>query len=111
MIKIIKQIPNTLTLANIGIGCVAIVFTFYDQLIFSSYLIFVIAIIDFIDGFIARYLKAETSLGKQLDSLADFLNFGFLPGLIMFKLLAYAYQAELNAFTIQDYHFLSRIFC
>ena len=84
--KIKEHIPNFLTLLNLLSGCIAVVFAFED-IIISSYLVGVAAIFDFLDGFTARLLKAKSSIGKDLDSLADMVSFGVVPGVILFRLI------------------------
>lgn len=85
-----NHIPNFITLLNLLSGCIAIVFIFDDQLAIASYLIGLAAIFDFLDGFFARLLKAQSPIGKDLDSLADVISFGLVPGLILFKLIEYS---------------------
>jgi len=82
-----KHIPNTLTCLNLLCGCWGIIFIFEDKLEYGGYFILLAAVFDFLDGFSARMLKAYSEIGKQLDSLADLVSFGLLPGLIVFKLL------------------------
>ena len=77
-----------------------IIYVFYDQATIASYLIFTAAVIDFCDGFVARLLKAESRLGEQLDSLADCVTFGILPGFIFYNLLGRAYASETGAFAV-----------
>ena len=81
------NIPNFLTASNMLCGSLAIVFAFAGKVEFSPYFIFVAAILDFFDGFVARLLNQQGELGKQLDSLADIISFGLAPGVIMFVLL------------------------
>ncbi|MFN5794037.1 MAG: CDP-alcohol phosphatidyltransferase family protein, partial [Bacteroidota bacterium] len=82
--KTLKQnIANIFTLGNLFFGCAAIVQAFngkLDSLKIAGIYIFVAAIIDFLDGFVARILKVESEIGKQLDSLADVVSFGVAPG-------------------------------
>ena len=73
-------------------GCIGIVFTFQDNLVFDSYAIFLAAIFDFFDGFASRVLKSYSGIGKDLDSLADMVSFGVLPSAIMYELLLQAPQ-------------------
>lgn len=87
----IKAIPNTLTLCNLICGCLGIVFAFNQQLEWAGYLIGIAAIFDFLDGFSARLLNAKSPIGGQLDSLADMVTFGVLPGVIMFQLLSISF--------------------
>lgn len=84
---IIQQIPNLFTLANLFCGCMAIVYGFSLELEKAGYFIFAGAFFDFIDGFVARLLKVNSEIGKQLDSLADVVSFGVAPGLILFQFL------------------------
>lgn len=82
-----KHIPNILTLCNLCSGCLAVLSAFYDD--YSSALIFVLvsAVFDFMDGFAARLLKVYSHLGKELDSLADVISFGFAPAMVAVNLL------------------------
>src|ERR1035437_8494732 len=82
-----KNIPNLFTLCNLLCGCIAIVFAFEGNLVLSAYMVGTACIFDFIDGFAARILKTSSELGKQLDSLADMVSFGVVPGVMMFKML------------------------
>jgi CDP-diacylglycerol--serine O-phosphatidyltransferase len=66
---------------------VAIVFAFKGNLAWSACLVGIACVFDFIDGFSARLLKAHSEIGKQLDSLADMVSFGVVPGVMMFLLL------------------------
>jgi CDP-diacylglycerol---serine O-phosphatidyltransferase len=88
MIK--RNIPNAITCGNLLCGCLAIVCAFNGNLIWASYLVGIAAVLDFLDGFAARMLKVHSEIGKQLDSLADMVTFGVVPGVIMFHLIQYA---------------------
>ena len=82
-----KHIPNLLTCGNLFCGCIGIVATFQDNLVLAAYLTGIAGVLDFFDGFVARWLKAYSSIGKELDSLADCVTFGVLPGMILFHLI------------------------
>jgi CDP-diacylglycerol--serine O-phosphatidyltransferase len=82
-----KHIPNLLTCANLFSGCIGIDYAFGGNLKIAAYFVIVSGIFDFFDGMVARALHVKGELGKQLDSLADMVSFGFLPGVIMFHLL------------------------
>jgi CDP-diacylglycerol--serine O-phosphatidyltransferase len=88
-----KHIPNFITCLNLFTGCVATVYAFNGELETAAYLVLLAAAFDFMDGLAARVLKAYSEIGKQLDSLADMVSFGFIPGLFVFKMLPteYAY--------------------
>ena len=86
MIK--KNIPNFFTLCNLLCGCIAIVFAFENNLVWAAYMVGFSCLFDFLDGMVARMLDAHSEIGKQLDSLADMVSFGVVPGIMMFKLLS-----------------------
>ncbi len=91
MISKLKQnIPNALTLGNVLCGCLGIQQSYTGALTTASAFILLGAFFDFFDGFAARLLKVSSPLGKQLDSLADMITFGVLPGVICYQLLAKA---------------------
>jgi CDP-diacylglycerol---serine O-phosphatidyltransferase len=108
-----KQIPNIFTLLNLFLGCIAIVFalqtetisifveqdlsTHYnipEKLSIAAYLIFAAAVVDFLDGFVARLLGATSEMGKQLDSLSDVVSFGVAPSVILYQLLRISFIKE-----------------
>ena len=82
-----KHIPNFITLLNLLSGCIGVVLTARGNPEAGAWLIFIAAIFDFLDGFAARLLQVKTDIGKQLDSLADVISFGLLPGAILFTLI------------------------
>ena len=82
-----KHIPNLLTISNLICGCIALYFTFQDKLVFTAYLIGLAAVFDFMDGAAARLLNVSNPIGKELDSLADMVSFGLVPGSVVFHLL------------------------
>lgn len=84
--RVRKHVPNAITCANLFSGCVGIVFTFQDNLIFAAYCIFLAAIFDFFDGLASRVLQSFSYIGKDLDSLADMVSFGVLPSAILYEL-------------------------
>ena len=111
----IKQIPNLFTLINLFLGCIAIVFalqtesisiyvgedlsTHYnipEKLSIAACFIFAAAVIDFLDGFVARLMNATSEMGKQLDSLSDVVSFGVAPSVILYQLLRISFIKEEN---------------
>jgi CDP-diacylglycerol--serine O-phosphatidyltransferase len=90
MKKIIAQIPNTITSLNLVSGVAATIFAIDGHLVWAAIFICVAAVLDFMDGFAARLLKAYSEIGKELDSLADVVSFGVAPGAILFTLLEFA---------------------
>lgn len=83
-----KHIPNFITVLNLLCGCIAITAAFQGNLVLASWLVGVAAIFDFLDGMAARLLNVKSDIGKELDSLADMVSFGLLPGVIVFQLLS-----------------------
>jgi CDP-diacylglycerol---serine O-phosphatidyltransferase len=82
-----KHIPNTLTLLNLFCGCCTIVSILNGQYTEGAVFTGISLIADFLDGFAARQLGVSSPLGLQLDSLADMVSFGVVPGVIIFELL------------------------
>ena len=82
-----KQIPNLITVLNLLCGCLAILFVVSGDLVISSFLVIAGMFFDFFDGLVARLLHVQSKFGVQLDSLADMVSFGVVPGLMMFQLL------------------------
>ena len=114
----LSVVPNLFTLLNLLFGCLAIVcilqtglaisndetgasFVIMPEKIYlASVFIACAAVIDFLDGFVARLLKASSNIGKQLDSLADVVSFGVAPGLIVYQFLRLSYAQEENGLDI-----------
>ena len=114
-----NQIPNIFTLINLFFGCMAIVFALQtnaviiylnedynssfnipEKLTWAAICIIIAAVIDFLDGFVARLLKATSSLGKQLDSLSDVVSFGVAPAVIIYQLLRLSFAREENGLDV-----------
>ena len=113
-----KQIPNIFTLLNLFFGCLAItlilqngliatinadgeqVLMLPEKLYWASAFIGIAAVIDFLDGFVARLLKASSEMGKQLDSLADVVSFGVAPAMIVYQFLRLAYARQEDGLNI-----------
>ncbi len=82
-----KHIPNFLTLMNLLCGCLAIIAAFNIQLQMVAIYILIALIMDFLDGMVARLLHVHSEIGKQLDSLADVVSFGVVPGFVAYYLM------------------------
>ena len=115
-----KQIPNLFTLLNLFFGCIAIVFALQtesvimyvndefsgtsfnipEKLVWAGIFIMIAAVIDFLDGFVARLLKATSAIGKQLDSLSDVVSFGVAPGVILYQLLRFSFARQENGLEV-----------
>jgi len=83
-----KHIPNFLTLLNLFCGCVAVVLTANHNFLGAFWMVSLGIFFDFFDGFFARLFKVAGPLGLQLDSLADMVTSGVVPGYVMFHLLS-----------------------
>jgi len=82
-----NNLANAITLGNLFSGCIGAVHLILGDYQTTAICIILSLILDFFDGFVARALKANSNLGTQLDSLADMVSFGLIPGLAMFKML------------------------
>ena len=82
-----RNIPNIITLLNLGCGSLAIYYIFQQDWMMVCLLVGISALADFADGLVARWLNVASPIGKELDSLADMVSFGLLPGLVIFQLL------------------------
>ena len=82
-----NNLANAITLGNLFSGCIGAVHLILGDYQTTAICIILSLVLDFFDGFVARALKANSNLGTQLDSLADMVSFGFIPGLAMFKML------------------------
>lgn len=83
-----KQLPNALTLANLFCGCCALLYTFYWQPEVAALFTAGCFVFDYLDGMVARALRVSSPLGKELDSLADVVSFGVVPGAMLYRLLS-----------------------
>jgi CDP-diacylglycerol---serine O-phosphatidyltransferase len=82
-----KHIPNLITLLNLFCGCIAIVFVAENNFEMAFYFVSLGIFLDFFDGFFARLFKVASPLGLQLDSLADMVTSGVVPGYVMYSML------------------------
>ncbi len=136
---IMKQIPNIITLLNLLFGCIAVVYilqpglvplynsndltlvpdvtdlgTQYvsipQQMFMASLFIGLAAVVDFFDGFIARWMKATSPIGAQLDSLADVVSFGVAPSLIIYQFLRLSFAQQENGLSVSAIFLLPAFF-
>ena len=85
-----RNLPNAVTCLNLLCGCLALTFVFSGEphsLEHAAYFVGLAAVADFFDGLLARALRVSSAIGKDLDSLADMVSFGVVPGAMLFKLL------------------------
>lgn len=97
-----RFIPNLLTSLNLFSGCVASVMAFQGEYLWVVVWVIIAALFDFSDGFAARILKVYSPMGKELDSLADVISFGFAPSVAVFSFLSQnVYRISNNEIIIQ----------
>ena len=82
-----NNLANAFTLGNLFSGSIGVINLVDGNYKVAAICIIISLVLDFLDGFVARALKANSNLGAQLDSLADMVSFGLLPGVTMFKAL------------------------
>ena len=93
------QIPNTITLLNLFCGCIALVFVFHRNFEMTFGFVCLGIFFDFFDGFFARLFKVSSPLGLQLDSLADMITSGIVPGAVMYQLMLTNETTEALSYT------------
>ncbi len=98
MMRPAKSIPNMITLGNLYCGFLSIGFAANGQFKNAAVLILIGMMLDSMDGRMARILKADSEIGKQLDSLADIVTFGVAPSFLMYY--TYFYQFGLLGFFV-----------
>ena len=85
-----RHLPNAVTCLNLLFGCLALTEIFAGRLDNGAWFVAAAAVADFADGLLARALRVSSAIGKDLDSLADMVSFGVVPGAILFELLGAA---------------------
>jgi CDP-diacylglycerol--serine O-phosphatidyltransferase len=115
-----KLIPNLFTLLNLFFGCLAVILILQngitaldnpdgsglqfigmpEKTALASIFIGLAALVDFLDGLVARLFKATSPLGRELDSLADVVSFGVAPGMILYQLLRLSWAAQANGLDV-----------
>ncbi len=88
------HIPNFITCLNLFSGCVGVTYAFAGELDIAAYCVLASGIFDFFDGLAARVLRVKSPIGKELDSLADVVSFGFLPGAVLYSMLGTAWPGN-----------------
>jgi CDP-diacylglycerol--serine O-phosphatidyltransferase len=83
----LRHLPNFLTLCNLFCGCCAFLYTVYNEPVTAAYFSLASMLFDYADGMVARALRVSGPLGKELDSLADVISFGAVPGAMLYMLL------------------------
>jgi CDP-diacylglycerol--serine O-phosphatidyltransferase len=89
-----KHIPNLITLLNLFSGCIALVYASQENFEMAFFFVCLGIFFDFFDGFFARLFNVSSPLGLQLDSLADMVTSGVVPGFVMFKMLTNSVNSD-----------------
>lgn len=91
------NLPNLLTVSNMMCGSLSIIFSLSGRIDLAIIAILLGMCFDFLDGFTARLLKKSSSIGKQLDSLADIITFGLAPGILMMVIIiVFTFQSQID---------------
>jgi len=106
----INPIPNIVTGFNLLSGCIAISMSMQDNYEVAALLILFCAILDFLDGLLARALNAVSDFGKVFDSLVDVVSFGVAPSVLMFKLMVMSLTFNDSTFNLESADFTENIF-
>lgn len=88
-----KHLPNLITCLNLYSGCIGVVFALQGDFEIAAYCVVLSGVFDFFDGMVARMLAVRSTIGKELDSLADVVSFGVLPGSVLYSMLGIAAPA------------------
>jgi CDP-diacylglycerol--serine O-phosphatidyltransferase len=83
-VALVQLLPNLVTITALCAGLTSIRFAFHENFELSVQLILVAALLDGLDGRLARILKSDSKLGAELDSLVDFVNFGVAPAFVLY---------------------------
>ncbi|MBK1439438.1 CDP-diacylglycerol--serine O-phosphatidyltransferase [Parapedobacter sp. ISTM3] len=85
-----KHLPNSITCLNLFSGCVGVTFALDGRPDVAAYCVLLSGVFDFFDGLVARALHVRSAVGKELDSLADVVSFGLVPGSVLYYMLGVA---------------------
>ena len=97
-----RHIPNFITVLGLISGCISIAYSTGGDIKRAVIFIFIAALFDFVDGWVARMLNSGSEFGKQLDSLADVISFGVAPSFILYKLMVFSLVESSTRFNIAE---------
>ena len=106
MMTIKKHVPNAITLLNLFCGCIAVVFALSKEYEMAFYFVSLGIFLDFFDGFFARLFQVSSPLGLQLDSLADMVTSGVVPGIVMYQLMGSSSSFPQWGWAVEPWPFL-----
>lgn len=89
-----NHVPNIITLLNLLCGSIAVIFAVQGNLVMAALFVVLGIFFDFFDGLAARSLNVKSELGLQLDSLADMVTSGVVPGIVMYQLFLKALPSQ-----------------
>ena len=92
-LHLVQLLPNLMTISAMCAGLTGIRFAVSGQFQIAVALILLAAVLDGLDGRLARLLRSESEMGAELDSLVDFVNFGVAPGLVIYMWGLHALQS------------------
>ena len=104
-----NHIPNFITTLNLFSGCIGIIVALQYRVDYAAYFIALAAFFDFLDGMAARLLHVKSAIGKELDSLADVVSFGVLPGIIVYQLMVSSPNAPVAGSYISAFSLIAMI--
>ena len=99
-----RQLPNFITILNLLCGALATIFAVQGNLVMAAMFVGLGIFFDYFDGLAARILDVKSEVGLQLDSLADMITSGLVPGIVMFQLLIKALPGEISTTSQWDSH-------
>ncbi len=80
-----KHLPSFVTMLNLFAGFLSVIYSIQGDYLLAGWLIVIAAVLDAVDGKIARLVKSTSEFGGELDSLADVSSFGFAPSVLMYQ--------------------------
>ncbi|MEM7512019.1 MAG: CDP-alcohol phosphatidyltransferase family protein [Bacteroidota bacterium] len=92
--QLVRQLPNLITLLNLAFGIIAVWLIMIGEIVMAAGFMMLALVCDYADGWVARMLKATSDIGKELDSLADMVSFGLVPGFMMAALIEKSVAAD-----------------
>lgn len=96
-----QHLPNAVTLLNVILGCCALVCVLHQQFVPAIWFLIGAVAADYADGMLARALKVQSPLGKELDSLADMVSFGVVPATMIYQMLVLGLELDPTRFAWQ----------
>lgn len=106
----LRHLPNGITLLNLVFGCVGIFACATNDHLLVPYCMGAALLADFLDGYLARFLNAKSDIGAQLDSLADNVTFGVLPGIMLMQMISMSNLSPGGSYTLNPIAYLGLVY-